>query len=257
MKCIADKLRPLCARVFDILRIELLGSGHGIVNAASATRPITTSRALEHTLYGREPRKSTIVKDITNREYIHRDLTVIPTVGPGGIGKTTLTQYIYNCKEVEDHFKIRVWVCVSLNFSVDKVTREIVSSIPKAKDEINDRPDNEVQNLDQLQKLIEKRLTNRRFLLVLDDIWKHGNEDEWNRFLAPFKKVQGNGDIVLVTTRFLEVAEMVKKGDKLLQLEGLEPKEYWSLFLACVFDETNRQYIDQNLLEIGGKLLKN
>lgn len=146
-------------------------------------------------------------------------------------------------------------MCVSLDFSVYKLTKEIVGSIPKAQDEKNDRPDNEVQNLDQLQKLIENRLRNRRFLLVLDDIWKYGNEDEWNRFLVPFKKVQGNGDTVLVTTRFLEVAAMVKKGDKLLQLEGLEPKEYWDLFLACVFNETNQQCNDNNLLEIGKKIV--
>jgi hypothetical protein len=37
--------------------------------------------------------------------------------------------------------------------------------------------ENEVQNLDQLQQLIEKRVKNRIFLLVLDDIWKYGNED--------------------------------------------------------------------------------
>jgi hypothetical protein len=131
-----------------------------------------------------------------------------------------------------------------------------VSSIPKAEDEKNDRPDNEVQNMDQLQKLIEKRLKNRRFLIVLDDMWKYGNEDEWNRFLVPFRKVQGNGDIVLVTTRILEVAEMVKRGDKLLQLEGLEPKEYWSLFLACIFYETNQPCNDNDLLKIGEKIVE-
>ncbi|XP_051230223.1 uncharacterized protein [Lolium perenne] len=256
MKCIADKLKPLRESVSDILLIELQGSDHGIVNSASGNRPTTTSGPLEHIVYGRDQQKNTIVVDITNVENIHRDLTVIPIVGPGGIGKTTLTQYIYNSKRVEEHFQIRVWVCVSLDFSVYKLTREIVSSIPKAEDEKNDRPDNEVQNLDQLQKLIEKRLKNRRFLLVLDDIWKYGNEDEWNRLLVPFKKVQGNGDIILITTRFLEVAEMVKKGDELLQLEGLEPKEYWSLFVAYVFGETNRQYIDKNLLEIGEKIVE-
>jgi hypothetical protein len=49
---------------------------------------------------------------------------------------------------------------------------------------------------------------------------------------------------------------MFKRGDKLIQLEGLEPKEYWSLFLACVFDETNQQRNNENLLEIGEKIVE-
>ncbi|CAM0957758.1 unnamed protein product, partial [Alopecurus aequalis] len=49
---------------------------------------------------------------------------------------------------------------------------------------------------------------------------------------------------------------MVKRGDKLLQLEGLEPNEYWSLFLACVFYGTNQQYNDKKLLEIGEKIVE-
>jgi hypothetical protein len=105
MRCIADKLRPLCTRVSKILSLELQGSNRAIGNDASS-RPITTSRPLESMLYGRDLQKNTIVEDITKGK--HQHLTIIPIVGPGGIGKTTLTHYIYNSQEVQDHYQIRV-----------------------------------------------------------------------------------------------------------------------------------------------------
>ena len=93
-----------------------------------------------------------------------------------------------------------------------------------------------------------QHLQNRCFLLE-----EYGKEDDWKRFLVPFKKQQGNGDTILVTTRFLEVATMARRGDKLLELEGLECGEYWNLFLASVCDKI---YHDMDLTKIGEEIVK-
>uniref|UniRef100_A0A0E0E657 NB-ARC domain-containing protein n=1 Tax=Oryza meridionalis TaxID=40149 RepID=A0A0E0E657_9ORYZ len=268
MKHIVEQLKPVCAKVSTILNLELLEStnrsigqciamtlnaefsgksAHALVLPTSdvtvMSRPVTTSEFIEPEFYGRKGEKSKIIDGIQN-DYHDKDLTVIPIVGLGGIGKTTLTQHIY--KQVENHFDVKVWVCVSLNFNVYRLKEEIAKSIPKLEDE-------EGGGLDDL---IEKRLKSKKFLLVLDDMWNCGNEDEWKRLLVPLKKAQTKGNIILVTTRFPAVAEMVKTTDHSIQLQGLEPEVFWELFQACVFGDEQSINGYANLLETGEKIVK-
>jgi hypothetical protein len=266
MKHIVEQLKPVCAKVATILNLELLESnrsigqciamslnsefsgkmGHAVVlpSSIAMNRPVTTSDFIEPKFYGREGEKSTIINDVIEGDYCDVDLTVIPIVGPGGIGKTTLTQQIY--KEVQNHFDVNIWVCVSLNFNVYRLKEEIAKSIPKVNEENSGWPDD----------LIEQRLKSKRFLLVLDDIWNLVYEDEWKQLLAPLKKAQSKGNIIVVTTRFPAVAEMVKTTNCSIQLEGLEPKMFWELFKAYAFGDEKTVNDHGNLQETGKMIAK-
>ncbi|CAL5090873.1 unnamed protein product [Urochloa decumbens] len=168
-------------------------------------------------------------------KYKDVDLTVLPIVGPGGIGKTTLTQYIYNDEELNNHFQLKLWVCVSVNFNVHRLTQEIADKLPG--------------------KEIEEQLKSKRFLLVLDDMWDCSNEDEWKRFLVPFNKGQTKGSVILVTARFPAVAQMVKTTDHWKDLKGLNKEEFEKLFFASVFGNKQLTNDHSELLDIGYKIV--
>uniref|UniRef100_K3Y4P7 AAA+ ATPase domain-containing protein n=1 Tax=Setaria italica TaxID=4555 RepID=K3Y4P7_SETIT len=217
---IVKKLKPICAMVSTVLNLELIGSK--AITTATMERPTTSEEITEPTLYGRETELQSVVDSITHGECFANELTVLPIVGPGGIGKTTFTQHVY--QEARSHFQVTIWICVSLDFNADRLAQEAVKKIPEAKDEKKSGSDHE---------LIEQRLKGKRFLLVLDDIWKC-HEYEWEKLLEPFGKGGGKGNMVIVTTRMSDVAKMVKTGDSQIQLHRLGAQDFKDFFDACV-----------------------
>jgi hypothetical protein len=188
-----------------------------------------------------------IIHDITKGKHSAEVLTVLPIVGPGGIGKTTLAQHIHHSQEVQDHFNVRVWTCVSLNFNVNKLLTEIEKYIPKV--------DGESSN-GTASELIGQRLKTKRLLLVLDDIWDCSDEDEWKRLLVTFQKSQVQGNIIIVTTRFPAQAQiMVQKNDQSIHLQGLEDAEFEELFQKIIFGDDDQSRKDHTfLLETGFRI---
>ena len=132
-----------------------------------------------------------------------------------------------------------------------KLTREILGCIPE-QEGINGVA-NETTNLDQLQKSIAHHLKSKRFLIVLDDIWKCDSQDQWKTLLAPFTKGETKGSMLLVTTRFPKVADMVKTLDP-LELRGLESNDFFTFFEACIFGDHKPEDYEYQLAGIGGKI---
>ncbi|CAD6266934.1 unnamed protein product [Miscanthus lutarioriparius] len=224
--------------------IKLLGSDWSTTPNIAQSRPITISESIEPKLYGRELMVKSIIDDITKGKHSGEVFTVIPIIGPGGIGKTTVAQHIYHSGEVQKHFDVKVWTCVSLNFNVNKLIEEIQRYIPK--------DDHESCN-GAASELIGQRLKNKRFLLVLDDIWDCCDEDEWKWLLVPFRKSQVLGNIIIVTTRFPAQAHiMVRKNDHSIYLQGLDSEPFEELLLNIIFGDDDQSRKDHIfLLEIG------
>ena len=78
---------------------------------------------------------NSIIHDITAGQYCDKGLTVLPVIGPGGMGKTTLIQHIYNNQQVQNHFLVRIWICVSFNFNLEKVLEQVKRYTPAVESE--------------------------------------------------------------------------------------------------------------------------
>ncbi|CAL5331125.1 unnamed protein product [Camellia sinensis] len=75
-------------------------------------RPDSTSLFDEPRIYGREYDQRKIIELLVRGdESSHNNIGVIPIVGMGGIGKTTLAQMVYNDETVQKHFDLKAWVC--------------------------------------------------------------------------------------------------------------------------------------------------
>ncbi|TYH74892.1 hypothetical protein ES332_D05G435100v1 [Gossypium tomentosum] len=90
---------------------------------------------------------------------------VLSIVGMGGMGKTTLAQLVSNDPSIKESFDHKSWVCVSADFDAVNITKTILRPLDADSCDEND--------LNLLQVKLKDKLSEKRMLLVLDDIWNH------------------------------------------------------------------------------------
>ncbi|KAG5222852.1 disease resistance protein [Salix suchowensis] len=158
---------------------------------------LTISIVNESEILGRGKEKEELVNILlTNAD----NLSIHAMWGMGGLGKTTLAQLVYNEERVKQHFDLRIWVCVSTDSNIRRLTKAIIDSIEGASCGLDE--------LDPLQQRLQQKLTGKKFLLVLDDVWDDCG-DSWSK-LKEMLRCGAKGSVVLVTTRIEMVARRME-----------------------------------------------
>ncbi|XP_022878965.1 putative disease resistance protein RGA3 [Olea europaea var. sylvestris] len=187
----------------------------------------TTSFAIDPIVIGREIDESEILEMITSS--INNVLSVLPIVGMGGLGKTTLARKIYNHHRTQTHFDERIWVCVSENFDQLTLFKRILELL-SGKDFGGGSKQAVVQK-------IAEELKNKRYLLVLDDLWNEETED-WDEFKNTLVGASSNkGNFIIVTTRKEKVVSTVNTCNRPCRLRSLTADECWSIIRTMIFQD--------------------
>ncbi|KAL4600407.1 hypothetical protein ACB092_11G197500 [Castanea dentata] len=196
---------------------------------------------------GREDDKQKIIKFLLDTNFedtnVEDNVSIIPIVGIGGLGKTTLAQLSYNDENVKAHFEPKLWICVSDNFDVKQIVKQILESLKEERHE---------ESLDNLQNHLREKLNGKKYFLVLDDVW---NEDRDKWLLLKNLLVGGaKGSRILITTRFENVAKITAT-NSWYSLKGLPREKAWSLFVKMAF-ERGQEPKNNKISEIGKKIVE-
>ncbi|XP_052172467.1 putative disease resistance protein RGA3 isoform X1 [Diospyros lotus] len=146
--------------------IDGLKNNFRLSERSSDPRNVRIQRETSHSfvrrvdVIGRRRDEEAIVERLNDAS---EHVSVIPIVGIGGLGKTTLASLVYNNEPVDRHFELKMWVGVSQDFDMNVLMRKIIASATTS-------PCAELDS-DHLQHRLRGCLADKKFLLVLDDMW--------------------------------------------------------------------------------------
>ncbi|XP_021736359.1 putative disease resistance protein RGA4 [Chenopodium quinoa] len=212
----------------------------------------------EKLLIGRDEDLTRLVKLICDPNNNNSSpLTVISIVGMAGLGKTTLCKRISKEKEVLEFFNsVIIWLVISRTYDLLDFLNRMVEILCRKNPSMRDRQ--------ALISELHEKLKDKRYLLILDDVW---DTIHWESLKSTLEEIGGSyGTTVLVTSRNKDaVGKMVMdccdskgkhniKRPSIYILQGLSESDSWSLFLARISDDS---LVDSEKEAIARRMMKN
>ncbi|KAL0308669.1 UNVERIFIED_CONTAM: putative disease resistance protein RGA3 [Sesamum radiatum] len=241
---IARKIKEVSMKLEELdEEADRHGIRQGIVDSAFFVPPVieTDSVSVDPIFLGRENDVSDIVNMLV--EPNDQVISVVPIVGMGGLGKTSLARSIFKDKRITQHFNQRIWICVSKNFDTTKLLKRVL--------EISTEGDVQGESQEDILRVLRKKLRDGRYLLVLDDLW---SRKYWENFVRALLGINSKtGNFIIVTTRSKEVASIVRSRYR-YSLNRLSDSDCWDIIKKRAFSEGEE--ISADLEAIGRKIAR-
>ena len=105
--------------------------------------------------------------------------------------------------------------------------------------------------MEDMKKTFNEKVCQKKYLLVLDDVWNKRRED-WEK-VRPLLEVGAKGSKIVVTTRNTEVSFM-GNNTRPFELKGLGEKESWNLFSSITFGGEENS-VSEEIKKVGKEIV--
>ncbi|XP_050386342.1 putative disease resistance RPP13-like protein 1 [Argentina anserina] len=228
-----SEMEKISERLEEISRRKnMLGLNNSGAGSSVASHRRISSCLLDGPVVGRYEDKRKILELLARDEPTTVNFHVVAIVGMPGVGKTTLAKLVFKDNDIAlEQFDLKVWVSVSDDFDLVRVTKAILESVTSVYCDFKE--------FNKVQDNLSKELASKKFLIVLDDVWNTCEHDQWTTLQSPFH-VGAPGSKIIVTTRDEKVARMTRPIE-IHYLKYMSDDDCWEVFQQHAFLNGNSE----------------